>query len=250
LWADTIYAMGEGDELGFVLVAGAGLGTWAWDRVALELERPVLPVAIPGRNLTGRKLRRFTLAAAADEVAKLARAWTEPERIVVVGHSLAGVLVPALASRLAGRAAAVVFVGALAPRHGQRALELMSGQSRFFVRLFRLLRPGGMKPPASALRNELCNDLDVATAALVVERFEPVPEAPRLYRDPVSWAGVPAVPRLYVQLLRDRSVAPDEQERMAAAIGAELATLDSGHLPMLSRPDELAAELDRVAAAA
>jgi pimeloyl-ACP methyl ester carboxylesterase len=241
--------MAEGEELGFILVPGAGLGTWVWDRVALQLERPVLPLAIPGRNLTGRELRRFTLAAAADELAEAARAWTEPGRVVLVGHSLAGVLVPALASRLAGRVAAAVFVGALAPRDGQRALELMSGQNRFFVHLFGLLRPGGMKPPPSALRKELCNDLDEATTALVVERFEPVPEAPRLYRDPVTWVGVPDVPRLYVELLRDRSVAPNEQERIAAAIGAEVVVLDSGHLPMLSRPGELAAELDRVAAA-
>jgi pimeloyl-ACP methyl ester carboxylesterase len=233
-------------DLGFVLIAGAGLGTWIWDGVAGELRQPALPVAIPGRELSGRALRRFTLAAAADELADAARGWTEPERIVVVGHSLAGVLAPEVARRLGERTAAVVFVGALAPREGQRALDLMSAQNQFFVHLFGLLRPSGMKPPASALRKELCNDLDAATTAQVVDQFEPVPEAPRLYRDPVTWDGVPDVPRLYVQLLRDQSVRPDDQARMAAAIEAEVVTMDSGHMPMLGRPGELAAILGGV----
>jgi pimeloyl-ACP methyl ester carboxylesterase len=238
--------MAEHDEIGFVLVPGAGLGTWVWDPLAGELDRPVLPIPIPGRDLTGRKLRRFTLGAAAHGLTDAVRAWTGPERVVVVGHSLAGVLVPALARGLAERVAAVVFVGALAANDGQRALDLMSGQTRFFVHLFGRLRPGGMKPPVSALRKELCNDLDEATTASVVEQFEPVPEAPRLYRDRVSWDGVPDVPRLYVRLLRDESVPPPRQQEMATAIGAAIVTMDTGHLPMLGQPGELARILIRV----
>ncbi len=235
--------MADHDEVGFVLFPGAGLGTWLWDPMAAELDRPVLPVAIPGRALAGAALRGFTLAAAADEVADALGAWSEPDQLVVVGHSIGGVLVPEVARRLRDRVAALAFVGAVVPKHGDRALDLMSRQGRFFVRLFGLLSPGGMKPPASALKKELCNDLDAETAGVVVERFEPVPEAPRLYRDPVSWDGVPEVPRLYVQLLSDRSVPPPDQARMAAAIDAAVVTLDSGHLPMLGRPAELAAAL-------
>ena len=59
-------------DSGFLLIPGAGLGTWIWDPVAPELGPPSLAVALPGRDLSGRELRRFTLAAAADEITEAA----------------------------------------------------------------------------------------------------------------------------------------------------------------------------------
>jgi pimeloyl-ACP methyl ester carboxylesterase len=233
-------------DLGFVVIPGAGLGTWLWDAVLAHLERPALPVPIPGRGASGAERRTLTLGAAADEIAGAARSW-ETAPLVVVGHSLAGVLVPDVARRLGDRVAALVFVGALAPADGERGVDLQTPAQRMFIRVLGAVRPRGVKPPASALRKELCNDLDEATTAKVVERFGLVPEAPRLYRDRVSWAGVPDVPRHYVQLLRDNSVPSARQQQMATAIGATVETMDSGHLPMLSRPVELAALLSRVA---
>lgn len=233
-------------DLGFVLIPGAGLGTWLWDPVVPHLEGPGLQVPIPGRGVSTAERRALTLGAAADEIAGAARTW-EPERLVLVGHSLGGVLVPEVARRLSDRVAGLAFVGALVPGEDERGFDLQTPFQQVFIRLLGLVRPRGAKPPASALRKELCNDLDEATTASVVEHFEPVPEAPRLYRDRVTWAGVPDVPRRYVQLLRDQSVPPERQARMAAAIEAEMVTLDTGHLPRLSRPADLAAILNEVA---
>jgi pimeloyl-ACP methyl ester carboxylesterase len=233
-------------DLGFVLIPGAGFGTWLWDPVVAHLDQPALVVPIPGRGASAAERRALTLAAAADEITGVARSWrTGP--LVVVGHSLGGVLVPEVVRRLADAVVALEFVGALAPGDGERAVDLQTPVQRMFIRVLGVVRPRGMKPPASALRKELCTDLDEEATASVVERFGPVPEAPRLYRDRISWAGVPDVPRHYVQLLRDESVPPARQEQMAAKIGAEVATMDSGHLPMLSRPAELAALLGRLA---
>jgi pimeloyl-ACP methyl ester carboxylesterase len=246
LWRVNLLRVPTTGSLGYLLIPGAGLGTWLWDPIVSELKAPALPVPMPGRGGCAAERRRLTLAAAADEVADAARAW-EPERFVLVGHSLGGVLVPEVARRLSDRVAGLAFVGALVPADGERGFDLQTPFQRLLIRFLGAVRPRGVKPPASALRKELCNDLDDPATAAVVERFEPVPEAPRLYRDRVSWDGVPGVPRHYVQLLRDESVPPARQERMAAAIGAELATMETGHLPMLSRPAELAAILSRVA---
>jgi hypothetical protein len=65
--ADTLHAMGEGYEVGFVLLPGAGVGTWTWDRVITELDAPPLALPIPRRGLADGERRRVTLASAADE---------------------------------------------------------------------------------------------------------------------------------------------------------------------------------------
>jgi len=78
-----------------------------------------------------------------------------------------------------------------------------------------------------------------------------VPEVPRFLLDPVSPAAFPpAVPRHYVRLLQDRSLSEAARARMIARLpDAQAHDLDSGHLPMLGRPGELAAILDEVAEA-
>lgn len=245
LWHINLLRVPTTGDLGYVLVPGAGLGTWLWDPVVAGLPAPGLAVPIPGRERSVAERRALTLAAAAGEIADTARS-RHAGRFVVVGHSLGGVLVPEVARRLGDRAVGTAFVGALVPGDGERGFDLQTPVQRSFIRFLGAVRPRGVRPPASALRKELCNDLDEPTTAMVVERFEPVPEAPRLYRDRVSWEGVPDIACLYVQLLQDHSVAPDRQRRMADAVGAPVVTMDTGHLPMLSRPAELAAILGRV----
>ena len=69
-------------------------------------------------------------------------------------------------------------------------------------------------------------------------------------RVPDRLAGLRAeTPATYIKLLRDQSVSPESQDRMIETLGApEVLELDAGHDAMVSRPAELAALLDRIAA--
>jgi pimeloyl-ACP methyl ester carboxylesterase len=233
-------------DVGIVLVAGAGLGSWTWERVLSRLRTPALAVDIPGRAARPADRRTVTLDTIADAVAADIEAarW---QRVVLVAHSLAGVMAPAIASRASGRVAEIVFIAAEVPAEGERALDLISAPLRLLLRVMWTIRPTGIRPPPAAIRRALCNDLDDATTAMVVERMEP--EAPGIYRSRVSWAGVPVVPRVYVKCLQDQSdISADRQDVMAARLATDrVVSLDTGHLPMLARPEEVAAVLDEAA---
>ncbi|MBW7460459.1 alpha/beta hydrolase, partial [Paenibacillus sepulcri] len=74
-------------------------------------------------------------------------------------------------------------------------------------------------------------------AAEVVREF--VPESVRVYTDR-SNADIPPVPKLYIKLLNDRELSKAQQDKMIANFTPEhIASLNTGHLPMLSDPDGL-----------
>ena len=58
----------------------------------------------------------------------------------------------------------------------------------------------------------------------------------------------PSIPRTYIKLLKDNALPPKWQDRAAANIGAQVVTLDSGHMAPLTHPKELATISNKIAA--
>lgn len=221
-----------------VLLHGAGTGSWVWERVIRELATPAAAL-----DVQGRRAGATPDGCAAQLVGELDRKGVES--IVLVVHSLAGVLVPALAARLGSRLRNAIFMAAVVPPSGGAFVDALSLPNRLILRaLFRLNR-GGLKPSAAMIRRELCNDLDEQDAELVVSRYEA--ELPGLYLTPTgTWPSLPAC--AYIKLRKDRSVIPSQQDQMIARLGTHrVHEIAAGHLAMLSAPAELARVLEQEA---
>ena len=110
-----------------------------------------------------------------------------------------------------------------------------------------IVRPAGLLSPEAENRETLCNDLDDETTAWFLSQR--VPEAPRLLLDPVPSATFPeGIPLHYVRLLEDRSITDRARDRMIGDLPkVRLHDMDTGHLPMLSKPAVLASLLDGIA---
>jgi pimeloyl-ACP methyl ester carboxylesterase len=119
---------------GFVLLHGAMLGRWIWDRVTPLLELPGLTVDLPGRGTKPTDLTEVTLGDAIDSVVADVEAWSH-QQVVLVAHSLSGILVPAVTARLGERVAHAVFVSAAVPRPGSSYLDVLPRSQRLFLRL-------------------------------------------------------------------------------------------------------------------
>jgi pimeloyl-ACP methyl ester carboxylesterase len=172
--------------------------------------------------------------------------------VILVAHSFSGVIAARVAAKLPDQVAQLVFVAASVPPEGRSVLDTFTPPKRLVIRALLRLQAWSLPPPRAllrrALRRTLCNDLDEVTTQVVLERFVPA-EAPALFLEPMSYAGMPDVPCAYIKLLRDRSSLPTRvQERMAATFAStQLLTLDAGHTAMLSRPRELAQQLNLIA---
>ncbi len=234
------------DDVGFLLIHGSELGSWVWDRVVPELRRPSLAVDLPGRGRHPGDRSMVTVRDAVTSIASDVEQWGAA-RVILVAHSFSGVLVPAVAAALGDRVRAAVLLGATVPQQGKGWVHRLPGPQRAFLRLMYKVRPAGMLSPEGVNRKSLCNDLDEETTAQFLAHR--VPEAPHLLLDPVPTAGLPAtVPWHYVRLLEDRTISAAARERMIQELpDPTVHDLETGHLPMLARPVELAALLERIA---
>lgn len=222
-----------------VLLHGAGTGAWVWERVVGALPISAIALDVPGRTADA------TPDSCANQlVAELDRRRVGP--VVLVLHSLAGVLAPALSAGLGARLEKCVFVSGVIPPEGSTFADALGFPTRLILRMLFKFNPDGLKPSEAMIRRELCNDLTEQDAALVVSRYEA--ERPGLYLTPVQ-APPARLGCAYVKLLKDRSVAPALQDRMIARLdNCRVHEISAGHLVMLSQPAALADILRREAA--
>lgn len=230
------------DDRGFVLLHGAMLGHWIWDLVKPLLAGPALAVDLPGRGTKPADVTEVRLGDAIDSVVADVEAWPI-EQVVLVAHSLSGILVPAVTTRLGERVTHAVFVSAAVPRPGNSYLDVLPVSQRLFLRLVLAIQKKGPRTPASATRRALCNDLDEPTTQLVLGRL--TREAPRFYQEPVPGKIPGRTPMLYVKLTRDRALSPALQDKMITRLpGTRVEAIEAGHLPMLGQPSRLATILN------
>jgi pimeloyl-ACP methyl ester carboxylesterase len=204
------------------------------------LDYDVVAVDLPGRDGNRANLSAIThedwVRSAADQISVCSA-----ERVVLVGHSLAGIILPNVAVRLGKRVAAQVFISALIPAEGKSAAQTLGlGVDDL---------DGGFHPPEQRiLRRTLCNDLTEEQTEHLLSRLIPEPGQPWLQA--VSRDDMPSVPRYYIRLEADRAIPPALQVEMINNLGgAEEISVDAGHSAMISKPQALALHLNRIAAA-
>jgi pimeloyl-ACP methyl ester carboxylesterase len=224
----------------FVLVHGAGMGADCWDRLLPHLARPAIAVDLPGRgsradvSLTSMNLDDCAQAILED-VADVSGG------MVLVAHSFAGVSVPRVMAALAPRLRHVVFLSAVVPPDGTSVLDQIDPAVREAVRAS---TAGGVySQDREGARLMLCNDMDAEQTQWTLDRV--VDDSAALLTERVDLSGLSAdVPRTYVRLTNDACYSPGLQERSAALVGGDVAFLDTGHMAMVTAPEQLAKLLD------
>lgn len=243
--------------LGLVLVHGGHHDAGCWEPTVAELSRrvpgvPVLAVDLPGRGRSPGDLMAYSVEACVDAVvAQVAAAGLDT--VVLVGHSAAGMVVPAVAERLgADRVRGMVFVAASIPPEGGTLLDTLQWPWRpVAARAARRTSP--IPPPPRAFAGAVfCNGMTREQRRFALDRL--CAETPLLSVLPVSRTGMPTgIRRSWVLTLRDRSLRPAQQRASIERLGGveEVIEVDACHDVMISDPARLAeilhVEADRAA---
>ena len=228
---------------GFVLLYGAGLGSWIGDDVVSKLEYPFMAIDFPGRgkySKVGTKnipLSNYVESAISDINQFNAK------KIIIVAHSISGVVAIEVSNMLTDRVIGFIAVSASIPSTQGSYISLLPFIAQIFLKIMFSL--SGTKPPDSAIRAGLCNDLDEKKSLQVIERF--IPESKRLYLDKIQTVGLPEN-SLYINLKKDQAFNENMQRKMISNLHAKkVIDIDAGHLPMISKSTELAHALNAYA---
>jgi pimeloyl-ACP methyl ester carboxylesterase len=232
----------SGKAMPIVLVHGAWMGASSWDRVAADLRArglSVKAVDLPGHGADPTPADKLTLAGYVDTVLA---AMPADGRAVLVGHSMAGMLISAAAERAPGRVAKLVYVSAYLPQNGQSLYQLSAGDADSLIgKYWTQAEPQAYSPAtirAEGIAVAFCADCTAADQQNLVATHKAEAVPPLGTPVALSGARFGSVPRIYVHTLKDRAVSFALQQRMLVAAGgaARVVTLDTSHLPMLTQP--------------
>lgn len=225
-----------------VFIHGAGLGGWIWEDVIQQLDYRDSAFAIDllGRGKSKKSIQALGLQDYVDDVIKQIHQ-KQLDNIILVAHSLGGVIGIEVAKKLGSKLKGFVAVSAAIPTVGKSFItSLPFMQSLIMGALIRIL---GTKPPESAIRKSLCFGLDAQSERNVIETYSP--ESTRVYLDKVT-ADVPSVPSLYIRTILDKDFPIAMQTDMARHLKhAKIIDIKSGHLPMLCQAGALADALNK-----
>jgi len=234
----------------FVLVHGAWHGAWCWAGVVEALgaagHRAVAP-DLPGHGDDPRPVESVTLDDYAERVRAVCEEHAEP--VVLVGHSMGGVVITRVAELVPDRVAALVYLAAFLPAPGHSVLDVAARDQG--SRIPASLQPVGDGAttiiPEDRAAAIFYADCDPAVAAEAARRLGPTPMQPLVAPVEYSAERFGRVRRVYIQCNRDEAISPAIQQEIHEATPFErVVRLDSSHSPFLSMPRTLAQTLDSV----
>jgi pimeloyl-ACP methyl ester carboxylesterase len=219
----------------YVLVPGAGGGTWYWHVVEAELRsrgRDVVSVDLPGEDESAG------LPEYADLIVEAAAG---RERVILVGQSLGGFSASLAAARLP--AALVVLVNAMIPRPGETAGDWWGNTDHDAALRANNVREGR---PAEAAFDPLLYFLHDVSQPLVDEAWaHQHGQSDAVFATPWPLTAWPDVPTRVLVGADDRFFPAEFQRRVAEErLGVTADVMPGGHLLALARPVELADRLE------
>jgi pimeloyl-ACP methyl ester carboxylesterase len=231
-------------EPGFVFVHGGGHTGECWQPTiaaigALDPDVATLAVDLPGRRGEPGDLALSIAQCVASVVRQIDDAGMH--RVVLVGHSMAGITLPGVITALGpDRAAGAVYIACCVPPEGRTVMSTLRPPVSWIATAVSRFASVSKPMPAPAAKWMFANGMSSEAKRAVVAGL--VAESTSVTREPVTRADLPSVPTTWVLTKRDRSLRPSAQREFAANLGRvdEIVEIDTCHNVMMSEPDALA----------
>jgi pimeloyl-ACP methyl ester carboxylesterase len=233
----------------FVLVHGGGHGGWCWQRVARALRGLGHEAYAP--TLTGFGDRSHLPAAdfgtfVTDVVNLLT--FEDLHDVVLVGHSMGGVVIPRVAEAAPARVGTVVWLAAVVNEDGESLIQAVP-QSPWIAKAVTIGPDGTAHTDPELILDANIHDGTPAERAFVHDRHLPYP--PHALVEPGRLRAFLALglPTGYVVAADDRTIEAHVTAKFADRLpGCRRAVVPGGHDCMITQPAATAAALVAVSA--
>ncbi len=235
----------------YVLVHGAWQAPYVWEAVHNELVKEgnkVIVVELPGHGDDKTPTYKLSLDVYRDKVIEAIAAVSE--KVVLVGHSMGGMVVTAVAEKIPARISKLVYIGAFLPANGQALVNLSMSDpgSKLGNSLVQSADQLTLDVKADSLAYLFINDGTPAVKQQVIDNYRAEPAIPFTNAVTLTSEGFGAVSKVYIKTLQDLVISPTLQDRMIAAAGiTTVFTVNTSHSPFLSQPHEVSKLLLNIA---
>jgi pimeloyl-ACP methyl ester carboxylesterase len=212
-----------------VLVHGAFADGSSWDRVVPLLRAKGYDVIAVHESL----------ASLADDVAATKRAIEiAHDEVILVGHSYGGAVITEAGND--PKVVGLVYVAAFAPEANESINDLGKGQPPPpWASQLQVDSGGFARLPAETVSKDFAQDLPPAETALIAVKQGPI--AVKSFDAKIKTAAWHKKPAWYLRAANDHMIDPRAQAFMAQRIKAKVTSVEASHVPMLSKPREVAA---------
>jgi pimeloyl-ACP methyl ester carboxylesterase len=228
----------------YVLVHGAWTSSAGLEQVKEQLEKAgqkVILVSLPGHGDDQTPPNTLTMDVYRDKTIEAIN--SIQGKVILVGHSMAGMVISAVAEKIPNRIDKLIYLAAILPANGQSMLDLATTDKDSY--LGNALVPSEDKLTIGVKKDAIvpafCQDAPDGVKNVVVSTFRAEPAIPLTNKVTLTMENFGRVPKYYIHTLQDHAVSPDLQKRMVAVapnVKKEY-SLDSSHTPFLSMPDQL-----------
>src|SRR6476659_10733564 len=225
------------DRPNIVLVHGAWADGSSWSGVIERLQADGFRVKAP----------QFPLTSLADDVARLRQVLDVLDGpTVVAGHSYGGQIMTALGED-APNVVGLVYVAAFGLDDGESlgALLAQGPVTPALEHLFTDSRGFGLLSEDDFLH--FAGDVDTIRSRVLYAVQQPL--ASSAFTDVMGVPAWKSLPSWYMVAQNDEAITPDAERQFASRMGATTVEVPSSHLPMVSRPDEVADLIEKAAQA-
>ncbi|MCM3626146.1 alpha/beta fold hydrolase [Paenibacillus glycanilyticus] len=220
----------------YILIHGAWHGAWCWEKIVPVLEsngHRVIAIDLPGHGEDQTPVLDVTLDLYTDRVVAVIDELDE--EVILVGHSMGGIVVSQAAEYRPNRIKWIVYLTAFLLQNGQNMIIIPPNPNMQVSEDRRTITVPAEKAKDTFYNNCLDEDAVRAAVRLRVQSLSPFVTPLNLTEQNFG-----RVPRYYIEGLRDQAIPIDRQRQMHAASPCKkVFSLDTDHSPFYSMPEQL-----------
>lgn len=231
----------------YLLIHGALRGAWLWDRLIPLLEKggaKAIAYDLPGHGKRAAERSGVNMSAYINDVVSYIKKRNLTD-LVLVGHSMSGIVVSKAAEEMPERVRRLVYLAAVVPHDGEALIDLLTKERQETLRKLE----GKAKDifgPLDALRPNYFTDQEGAEKDFYLKQLTPQPLA--AFFEKIRFKRFPNIdiPKTYILGLKDKSLPPELARGFAERLGVKPMEIDGGHDMMVSKTEEVAETLLRI----
>lgn len=227
----------------FVLVHGAWQAPYVWSDVKRQLEtkgQKVVVVELPAHGADNTSPATVSIESYRDKV--IAAIKEINGSVILVGHSMGGVVVSAVAESIPDKIEKLIYIGAFVPANNQSLFDLASTDTQ--SQLGPSLTPSEDQLTLNVKSENIiaifCQDAPVAKQQLMLDNYRAEPAIPFTNKVVLTSEKFGKTDKYYIHTTQDHAIGIDLQNRMVAGASIKKEySINTGHSPFLSDSEEV-----------